>query len=78
MTIAIDSETPSSILFHYMQATTLMTIMITQKIAITLWSTFLVAINRMMNAKKIEDMIPFLALLTNASSVGSQGQTLLV
>jgi len=52
--------------------------MITHEIAITLWSTFLVAINRMMNAKKTEDTIPLKALLTKAFSVISNGQKLLV
>jgi len=61
-----------------MQAITLMTIMITADIAIILYSTFLVAINRMTKANKIEEMIPFWALLTKAASVGIHGQTLLV
>jgi len=52
--------------------------MMTQAMAITLWSTFLVAINRMKKAKAIDEMIPFLALLTKASSVGIHGQIPLV
>jgi len=50
----------------------------TEKIAITLWSTFLVAIRRMTKAKQIDEMIPFLALLTKAYSVGIHGQIELV
>jgi len=70
----MDSETPSYISLQCMQATTLMTIIMTEKIAITLWSTFLVAIRRMTKAKQIDEMIPFLALLTKAYSVGIHGQ----
>ena len=36
------------------------------------------AINRMKKAKAIDEMIPFLALLTKASSVGIHGQIPLV
>jgi len=55
-----------------------MTIMMTEKIEITLWSTFLVATRRMTKARQIEEMIPFLALLTKACSVGIHGQIPLV
>ena len=72
--MAMDSDVPSSIWFHFMMATILITTIITQKMAMQLWIRFPVAINRMMNENTNEIIMPFTAFLTNALSIGIQGQ----
>ena len=58
MTTAIDSVVPSCHPFIYMIATTLTTIITTQKIEIVLCVKFRVAIHKMIKAKSIDMNIP--------------------
>lgn len=68
MTTDIDSETPSSHPFSTITATTVTTTTATLKIAKRERITFLVAINKMTNAKAIAQIIPFVAEVKKALS----------
>ena len=58
MTTEIDSEVPRAHPFICMMATVLTTIVMTQKIEITLWVKLRVAIHKITKAKNIDKKIP--------------------